>query len=428
MLQLEADLGFEISDNTRAHVESLLESAHQSLLEGSCPGHDFLGWLAWPDASQPTMQALLTKIQETTEQIKAHSNILLVIGTGGSYLGSLAGLEFVHGIYYNATHPSQQIYFAGHDLSASSLRDLRQIIADQDFSINVISKSGTTLEPAVAFDYFWALAREKYGPHVNEHIYATTDAHTGTLHDLAAQNQWTSFIVPDNIGGRFSAMTSVGLLPLAYGSLNIADIIAGAAQARQDLTTNTSITNPAWQYAFNRVILRQNGKNVEFFTTYEPAFASLGLWWQQLFGESEGKTSTAILPAILQYTRDLHSLGQFLQEGSRNLFETVFHTTKPAHDEVILQDDEHSASSSVAGKSFSTLQQIAMDATHKAHLQGGVPQIRLTIPQTDEFYLGYTWYFFEFACALSALILGVNPFDQPGVQAYKAEMHQRLKH
>lgn len=408
-----------------ASVETPLRAAHQSLLDNTCLGNDFLGWRDWPVADH---QDLLAAIRQAADAIRAQSQALVVIGIGGSHLAGQAGIEFLSGLHSNELSKDCQIYFVGHDLSAREWANIADLLKDKDFSINVISKSGTTLEPALAFAYFRRLLEEKYGQEAaNKRIYATTDAHSGLLHDQAVAHGWTRFVVPDNIGGRYSGLTSVGLLPWAVAGIDLSAVLQGAALAYQELLHTFDFTSPVWQYAASRLLLLRAGKVLELFTTYEPSLNLLGSWWQQLFGESEGKTDQVIFPATIHYTRDLHSLGQFVQQGSKNLFETTLCLRQNPHDlSISIPTDTQAALSFLDGKSIDFVQRQAQLATVQAHHDGGVAQLVFTLECADERSLGYTLYFFELACSLSALLLGVNPFDQPGVQAYKAEMMRRL--
>ncbi|MBQ6449936.1 glucose-6-phosphate isomerase [bacterium] len=415
-----------INDQKLSALEPRLRAAHQSLLEGTCAGSDFLGWLRW--ASQDHRQ-LIRNIREAADKIRAQAQVLVVIGIGGSHLGGQAGLEFVQGVHYNELTSNTKVYFAGHNLSASSWREIIELIGSQDFAINVISKSGTTLEPALAFGFFENILVNRYGrTQADRRICATTDANSGLLHDQAVAHNWMRLVVPDDIGGRYSALTSVGLLPWAVAGIDIEAALAGAQKAQADFLSDLSLNNLTWRYAAARYLLLQAGKNIEALVTYEPRARLFGRWWQQLFGESEGKCERVIFPTTLELTQDLHSLGQYLQQGQKFIFETTLYFDHNPGDELICLDQESSqAWPFLIGKTVDFVQNQARAATQKAHLAGGVPNLQLTISDHSATSLGYLLYFFELSCALSALLLDVNPFDQPGVQAYKTEMMNLLQ-
>ena len=338
-------------------------------------------------------------------------------------------MEFVQGVHYNELTSNTKVYFAGHNLSASSWREIIELIGSQDFAINVISKSGTTLEPALAFGFFENILVNRYGrTQADRRICATTDANSGLLHDQAVAHNWMRLVVPDDIGGRYSALTSVGLLPWAVAGIDIEAALAGAQKAQADFLSDLSLNNLTWRYAAARYLLLQAGKNIEALVTYEPRARLFGRWWQQLFGESEGKCERVIFPTTLELTQDLHSLGQYLQQGQKFIFETTLYFDHNPGDELICLDQESSqAWPFLIGKTVDFVQNQARAATQKAHLAGGVPNLQLTISDHSATSLGYLLYFFELSCALSALLLDVNPFDQPGVQAYKTEMMNLLQ-
>ncbi len=414
-----------LDDHARAQLAPKLSAIHQDLLAKRCPGNDFLGWLDLPQ----TEQTLLDAVNAAAARIRQQAEILIAVGIGGSHLGGQAGLEMVRGNHYNdLTSETPKIIFAGHDLSLTTWQDIATMLQGHDWALNVIYKSGTTLEPALAFGFFQKLLRQQYGDNeANRRIYATTDSNRGLLHDQALANHWTRFVIPDDVGGRYSALTPVGLLPWAVAGLNLEEVFAGSRAATNDLQEN-SFANPAWQYAATRFLLLQQGKNVECLATYEPRLELLGRWWQQLFGESEGKTNHCIFPTCLNYTQDLHSLGQYLQQGQKFLFETTLWVEVIDADQNIALDDQaQTAMPHLRDRSIHFVQEQAMRATVTAHSQDNVPNLIFRLGQADEWHLGYTMYFFEFACALSALLLNVNPFDQPGVQAYKDELTRLLK-
>ncbi|MBQ6436344.1 glucose-6-phosphate isomerase [bacterium] len=416
-----------VSDDQLASHLPRLKQIHQDILDKKTLGSDMLGWVDLPvnyDRQE------LEQIKQAAAKIKRQAQVLVVIGIGGSHLGAQAALEVLRGPYYNQLQPkTPEIYFTGHNLCVDEWQTVAKIIGDRDFSVNIISKSGTTLEPALAFGYFQDLLIKKYGPQqANEHIYATTDQAQGLLHDQAVAHGWSRFVVPDDIGGRYSVLTAVGLLPLCVAGINLDELFAGAAAAREQLTTDTSFANPALLYAASRFALLQKGYNLESLVTYNSRLNSLVAWWQQLFAESEGKTDKVIFPTGMHFTRDLHSLGQYLQQGQKFIFETTLWLDhEPADQQVVLDETSWQKWPYLKDKTIGYVQQQAHQGTVAAHVAGQVPNIVLHLAQLDEHHLGYLFYFFEFACALSALLLGVNPFDQDGVQAYKDEMMRRLQ-
>ena len=352
----------------------------------------------------------------------------MVIGIGGSYLGARAVVELLHSPNFNLTHKGgPDIYFAGNGLSSDAMLEVIELVKDKDFSINVISKSGTTTEPAVAFRIFKALLEEKYGKEgARRRIYATTDAHKGALKGLADAEGYEEFVVPDAVGGRYSVLTAVGLLPIACAGVDIAALMEGAAQAMEALAA-PGADNPAWQYAAARHALYTQGKKVEILVGYEPSFRFFGEWWKQLFGETEGKDGKALFPASVEFTTDLHSMGQYIQEGARNLFETVVRFTVPQSS--CLLDPvpgDHSGLDFLRGKDLRFVNEQARRGTVLAHVAGGVPNLLLTVQERTPYWAGQLVYFFEYACGLSGYLLGVNPFNQPGVEAYKTNMFALL--
>ena len=402
-----------------------LESARQKLETGSGAGGDFTGWVHLP---RDYDKEEFARIQAAAERIRATSQALVVIGIGGSYLGARAVVELVNSPNFNLTHKDgPAIYFAGNGLSTDAMLEVIDLIKDKDWSINVISKSGTTTEPAVAFRIFKALLEEKYGREgARKRIYATTDAHKGALKGLADAEGYEEFVVPDAVGGRYSVLTAVGLLPIACAGIDIAALMEGAAQAMEELA-RPGADNPAWQYAAARHALYTGGKKVEILAAYEPSFRFFGEWWKQLYGESEGKENKGLFPASVEFTADLHSMGQYIQEGERLMFETVVRFDKSRGSITIPHDpDNVDGLNFLAGKELSFVAEQAMRGTLLAHVDGGVPNLVVTVPGRCEKSVGWLIYFFEYACGLSGYLLEVNPFNQPGVEAYKNNMYALL--
>ncbi len=402
-----------------------LDRAQTALETGRCSGGEFLGWLRLP---RDYDRQELARIQAAAEKIRAQSRALVVIGIGGSYLGARAGVELLRSPYYNLKKKeSPDIFFTGNTLSAESVAQVLELVRDRDFSVNVISKSGTTTEPAVAFRLFRALLEEKYGKAgARERIYATTDKEKGALKSLADREGYETFVVPDDIGGRYSVLTAVGLLPMAVTGIDVRAMLAGAAEMMERCARH-DMENPAWQYAAARTCLGRKGKCVELLAAYEPAFRFFGEWWKQLFGESEGKDGKGIFPASAEFTADLHSMGQYIQDGQRLLFETVVRFREPRAAAVIPYDKEDGDGLNfLAGRDLRFVNEQAMAGTRLAHVDGGVPNLLVEVPAIGERWVGQLIYFFELSCALSGLLAGVNPFDQPGVEAYKSNMYALL--
>ncbi|HEK9485120.1 TPA: glucose-6-phosphate isomerase, partial [Streptococcus equi subsp. equi] len=372
------------------------------------------------------------RILKAAEKIKADSDVLVVIGIGGSYLGAKAAIDFLNSHFANLQTAKErkapQILYAGNSISSSYLADLVDYVQDKDFSVNVISKSGTTTEPAIAFRVFKELLVKKYGQEeANKRIYATTDKVKGAVKVEADANHWETFVVPDNVGGRFSVLTAVGLLPIAASGADITALMEGANAARKDLSSDKISENIAYQYAVVRNILYRKGYVTEILANYEPSLQYFSEWWKQLAGESEGKDQKGIYPTSANFSTDLHSLGQFIQEGYRNLFETVIRVDKPRQNVIIPEMAEDlDGLGYLQGKDVDFVNKKATDGVLLAHTDGGVPNMFITLPEQDEFTLGYTIYFFELAIALSGYLNGVNPFDQPGVEAYKKNMFALL--
>ncbi|BCB05411.1 glucose-6-phosphate isomerase [Bacillus sp. KH172YL63] len=411
------------------YLSDAVKVAHHSLHEQTGAGNDFLGWIDLPvDYDKEEF----SRIQKSAEKIKSDSDILLVIGIGGSYLGARAAIEMLNHSFYNALpkdkRSTPQVLFVGQNISSTYMKDLMDLLDGKDFSINVISKSGTTTEPALAFRIFRNLLEEKYGvEEARKRIYATTDKSKGALKTLATDEGYETFVVPDDIGGRYSVLTAVGLLPIAVSGVDIDTMMKGAAEAREDFGKSELSENPAYQYAAVRNALYNKGKTIEMLINYEPGLQYFAEWWKQLFGESEGKDQKGIYPSSANFSTDLHSLGQYVQEGRRDIFETVIKVSEPRHELTIEKaDSDLDGLNYLAGETVDFVNNKAFEGTLLAHTDGGVPNLIVEIPAMDAYTFGYLVYFFEKACAMSGYLLGVNPFDQPGVEAYKVNMFALL--
>ena len=401
-----------------------LSDAHHKLLTGSGAGGEFTGWVRLP---RDYDREEFARIQAAAARIRQDSEVLVVIGIGGSYLGARAVIELLTSQNYNLRPDGVQVLFAGNGLSSDALTETIDLIGERDFSVNVISKSGTTTEPAVAFRVFKALLERKYGKEgARKRIYATTDARKGALKGLADAEGYEEFVVPDDIGGRYSVLTAVGLLPIAAAGIDIAALMAGAAAAMDELAV-PGADNPAWQYAAARHALYEGGKAVEILACYEPCFRFFAEWWKQLYGESEGKEGRGLFPASVEFTADLHSMGQYIQQGRRLMFETVVCFDAPRSAVTIPRDEANvDGLNFLAGRTLDFVAGQAMRAVILAHVDGGVPNVLVHLPARTPEAAGRLIYFFEFACGLSGYLLGVNPFDQPGVEAYKNNMYALL--
>ena len=417
------------NENELRQIKPYVELANEVLTSKSGAGSDFLGWVDLPENYDKDEFA---RIKKAAEKIKNDSEVLIVIGIGGSYLGAKAAIEFLSHSFYNNLpkdkRKTPEIYFAGTNMSGVYLQHLIEVVGDRDFSVNVISKSGTTTEPAIAFRVFKKMLEEKYGKEeAAKRIYATTDKEKGALKTLATAEGYETFVVPDNVGGRFSVLTAVGLLPIAAAGINIDDLMAGAKDAMNDFANKNMDENQALQYAAVRNILHRKGKDLELMVNYEPRVHYLAEWWKQLFGESEGKDGKGLYPTSADFSADLHSLGQYIQEGKRLFFETVVSIGKPEVEFVIESDkDNLDGLNFIAGKTLDYVNKKATDGVILAHIDGNVPNLGVNIPEATPYHLGYTFYFFEKACGVSGYLLGVNPFDQPGVEAYKKNMFALL--
>jgi glucose-6-phosphate isomerase len=422
-----------------AAIEPQVNAAAKLLESRSGPGNDFLGWLDLPTKYD---RAELKRIKAAAKRIQRQSEVLVVIGIGGSYLGAKAAIEFCQHSFYNnlpkkkRRAPSQlgggggglpEIYFAGTNISATYLTHLLEVIGERDFSVNVISKSGTTTEPAIAFRIFRQKLEEKYGKAgARERIYATTDRARGALKTLSDREGYETFVVPDDVGGRFSVLTAVGLLPIAAAGIDVDALLRGAADAAKDYKKPFA-ENPCLQYAALRNLLHRKGKNIELLVNYEPRCHYIAEWWKQLYGESEGKDGKGIFPAAADFTCDLHSMGQYIQDGRRALFETVLEIESPERDLTLFKtDDDLDGLNYLAGKTLDFVNKKAAEGTRMAHVDGGVPNLTIRLPEATPYHLGALFFFFEKACAVSGYLLGVNPFDQPGVEAYKKNMFALL--
>ena len=407
-------------------TEKEVFAAHQTLTEGSGEGNDFLGWLNLP-VNEETEE--ISRIRAAAKRIRETSDVFVVIGIGGSYLGPRAAIELMQGCNHNIGKGkgNPQIYYAGNTLSTRAWNELTRLLEGKDFSIAIISKSGTTTEPAIATRALRWLLERKYGTEeARKRTYAITDPVKGALRQMAEEEGWETFVIPPNVGGRYSVLTAVGLLPLAVAGIDPMEVMQGAYQAKQDYDIR-SFENPVWLYAATRNLLYRNGKAIEILESFEPGFRMMGGWWQQLYGESEGKDGKGIFPVSAEFTPDLHSLGQMIQQGERNIFETMVRFDAPAHTLTIGGDYKNlDGLNYLEGKTLDFVDEQAFQGTLAAHVDGGVPVITMDMGQLDNAKLGEMFYFFELACGVSAYMLGVNPFNQPGVEFYKRNMFQLL--
>ena len=418
-----------ISAEEVANIESQVMAAKELLVSKTGAGNDFLGWIDLPVNYDKDEFA---RIKKAAEKIKNDSDVLLVIGIGGSYLGARAAIEFLRHSFYNVISKDQrktpEIYFCGNSISSTYVKDLMDVIGDRDFSINMISKSGTTTEPAIAFRVFKEILEKKYGKEeAAKRIYATTDKAKGALKKVATEEGYETFVVPDDIGGRFSVLTAVGLLPIAVSGADIDKLMEGAAAGRKNALENAYEDNDALKYAAIRNILLRKGKTIEVLANYEPSIHYVSEWWKQLYGESEGKDQRGIFPASVDLTTDLHSMGQFIQDGARIMFETVINL-ETSRETITINNEpvDLDGLNYLSGKTVDFVNKSAMNGTILAHTDGNVPNTIVNIPECNEFYLGQLFYFFEFACGVSGYLLGVNPFNQPGVESYKKNMFALL--
>ena len=415
-----------VSQEEMENMKSITENAAKTLHEGSGAGNDFLGWINLPENYD---KAEFERIKKAAAKIQSDSEVLVVVGIGGSYLGARAAIEMLTNSFYNlkSDRKTPQILFAGNTISSTYLADLIEYIKDKDFSVNIISKSGTTTEPAIAFRMLRSLLIEKYGKDgAKARIYSTTDAAKGALKEFSDKEGYETFVIPDDVGGRFSVLTAVGLLPIAAAGIDIDEMMRGAKDAMVEYNKPYE-ENICYQYAAIRNILNRKGKSVEIMVNYEPALIYFSEWWKQLYGESEGKDNRGIFPASCSFSTDLHSMGQYIQDGSRILFETVLKVESPNKDIEIPYDEANvDKLNFLAGKSLDYVNTKAFQGTLLAHTDGNVPNLVITLPKIDAYTFGNLVYFFEKACGVSGYILGVNPFNQPGVEAYKKNMFALL--
>ncbi|ALP89209.1 MULTISPECIES: glucose-6-phosphate isomerase [Clostridium] len=411
------------------YMEDMVKCAHDKLHNGTGAGNDFLGWIDLPvnyDKDE------FERIKKSAEKIQSDSEVLIVIGIGGSYLGARAAIEMLTNNFHNALdndkRKAPKIFYVGNNISSTYMAELLQAIEGKDVSLNIISKSGTTTEPAIAFRILKSYVEKKYGvEEARKRIYATTDKAKGALKTLADSEGYETFVVPDDVGGRFSVLTAVGLLPIAAAGINIDEMMKGAADAREAYSNPSIKENDAYKYAAVRNALYNKGKVIEVLVNYEPSLHYFNEWWKQLYGESEGKDNKGLFPAAVDFTTDLHSMGQYIQEGRRVLFETVINVEKPKYEINIEKDaDDLDGLNFLAGKTMDFVNKQAFQGTLLAHNDGGVPNMVVNVPEISAYYFGYMVYFFEKACGISGYLLGVNPFDQPGVEAYKKNMFALL--
>ncbi len=415
-----------ISTDEYAHIQPMVNTAHSLLTKKNGAGNDFLGWITLPESYD---KEEFSRIKAAAARIRNSCQVFVAIGIGGSYLGARAVIEFLKSpLYNNLKKDTPDVYFAGNNISASALSELLSICEGKDVCINVISKSGTTTEPAIAFRVFRALLEQKYGKEgARSRIFVTTDRQKGTLKQFSDEAGYETFVVPDDVGGRFSVLTAVGLLPIAVAGIDIDELMAGAAEAMHEYSDPSLEANQAYRYAALRNILYRKGKTTEILVGYEPYAAMFNEWWKQLFGESEGKDQRGIFPASVIFSTDLHSLGQYIQDGMRNLFETVISVEKDTVSYTIPNDpDNIDGLNFLSGMDMNQVKKTAMQATLLAHVDGGVPNLLIEMSDRSARTLGHLIYFFELACAISGYLLGVNPFNQPGVEAYKKNMFALL--
>jgi glucose-6-phosphate isomerase len=418
-----------IGEHEIAQMEPAVRTAHELLHSGTGAGNDFLGWVNLPfDYDRDEF----ARIQAAAKKIQSDSDALVVIGIGGSYLGARAAIEMLTHSFYNQLPKNKrktpEIYFVGHHISSTYTAHLLELLEGKDISVNVISKSGTTTEPAIAFRFFREYMEKRYGKEeARRRIYATTDRAKGALKQLADAEGYETFVIPDDVGGRYSVLTAVGLLPIAVSGVDIEAMMTGARDAAEAYRNPVLAENPSYQYAAVRNALYRKGKTTELLVNYEPSFHYFAEWWKQLYGESEGKDQKGIFPAAVDFTTDLHSMGQYIQEGLRNIFETVIRIDQPRVDLTIQSDEDNlDGLNYLAGQTMDFVNKKAMEGTLLAHTDGGVPNLVVEVPEVSPYYFGQLVYFFEKACGISGYLLGVNPFDQPGVEAYKKNMFALL--
>lgn len=418
-----------VVDHEIEYMQEMVKDAHKKLHEGTGAGNDFLGWLSLPYDYDKEEFA---RIKNAAEKIKKDSEILIVIGIGGSYLGARAAIEMLNDSFFNSIEKEKRknpyIFFVGNNISSTYMNDLLNLVKDKEISVNVISKSGTTTEPAIAFRVFKDLMEKKYGKEgAKKRIFATTDKSRGALKSLADAEGYETFVIPDNVGGRYSVLTAVGLLPIAVSGVNIDEIMEGAKDAADYFSNENVMENDCYKYAAVRNILNRKGKGIEILVNYEPRLHFIGEWWKQLYGESDGKDNKGIFPAAVDFSTDLHSMGQFIQEGARTMFETVLKVENVPSEVTIEASPENvDGLNFLAGKTMQFVNDKAFEGTLLAHHDGGVPNMIINIPEMTPYYFGQMVFFFEKACGIGGYLLGVNPFNQPGVEAYKKNMFALL--
>lgn len=428
MLKINLENSF-VNTSEIKNMEPFIQSAHRVLHEGTGPGNDFIGWL---DFASRIPNEEISRIKATAKKIQGNCEYFIVIGIGGSYLGAKSVIDALSHSFHNLLEDDQRkvpkIIYAGQNISGKYLRELTELIEKKDVSLLVISKSGTTTEPALSFRVLKEMVENKYAEESKDHIFAVTDGSKGALRQLADKESYESFVIPDNVGGRYSVITPVGLLPLAVMGINIEDFINGFVQGEKDYSSVSIEDNICYQYVAARNVLYRRNNNIELLVNYEPSLQYVSEWWKQLFGESEGKDGKGIFPGSVNFSTDLHSMGQFIQDGTKNLFETVIMVSDTAKDVAIKSNEENlDGLNYLSGKTLNYVNQKAFEGTLLAHVEGNVPNIILQMDKLDEYHLGNLMYFFMKACGVSGYLLGVNPFNQPGVEAYKTNMFRLLE-
>lgn len=428
MLKINLENSF-VNTSEIKNMEPFIQSAHRVLHEGTGPGNDFIGWL---DFASRIPNEEISRIKATAKKIQGNCEYFIVIGIGGSYLGAKSVIDALSHSFHNLLEDDQRkvpkIIYAGQNISGKYLRELTELIENKDVSLLVISKSGTTTEPALSFRVLKEMVENKYAEESKDHIFAVTDGSKGALRQLADKESYESFVIPDNVGGRYSVITPVGLLPLAVMGINIEDFIKGFVQGEKDYSSVNIEDNICYQYVAARNVLYRRNNNIELLVNYEPSLQYVSEWWKQLFGESEGKDGKGIFPGSVNFSTDLHSMGQFIQDGTKNLFETVIMVSDTAKDVAIKSNEENlDGLNYLSGKTLNYVNQKAFEGTLLAHVEGNVPNIILQMDKLDEYHLGNLMYFFMKACGVSGYLLGVNPFNQPGVEAYKTNMFRLLE-
>lgn len=428
MLKINLENSF-VNTSEIKNLEPYIQSAHRVLHEGTGQGNDYIGWL---DFASRIPEEEISRIKVTAEKIQGNCEYFIVIGIGGSYLGAKSVIDALSHSFHNLLDEDQRkapkIIYAGQNISGKYLKELAELIERKDVSLLVISKSGTTTEPALSFRVLKEMVEKKYGENSKDHIYAVTDSSKGALRQLADKEGYESFIIPDNVGGRYSVITPVGLLPLAVMGINIEDFINGFIQGEKDYSSLDIESNICYQYVAARNVLYRRNKNIELLVNYEPSLQYISEWWKQLFGESEGKDGKGIFPGSVNFSTDLHSMGQFIQDGTKNLFETVIMVSDTGKDVSIKSSEENlDGLNYLSGKTLNYVNQKAFEGTLLAHVDGNVPNIIINMDKLDEYHIGNLMYFFMKACGVSGYLLGVNPFNQPGVEAYKKNMFRLLE-